>query len=115
MEIGVRCQREERLLITQDLDFADFRKFQPGSHFGIVLVRIQHPGRAELLNLLSWVFGTQDVESWNRCLVIVSDDLPPTGTVCKSTMKENNILYGRLLRLGLINAGESAGKHHASG
>jgi predicted nuclease of predicted toxin-antitoxin system len=72
-EIWVRCQQEERLLITQDLDFADLRKFQPGSHFGIILVRILHPGRVELLNLLSWVFGTQDVESWNRCLVIASE------------------------------------------
>jgi predicted nuclease of predicted toxin-antitoxin system len=50
-EIWVRCQQEERLLITQDLDFVDLRKFQPGSHFGIILVRIQHPGRVELLNL----------------------------------------------------------------
>jgi predicted nuclease of predicted toxin-antitoxin system len=23
--------------------------------------------------ILSWVFGTQDVESWNSCLVIVSE------------------------------------------
>ncbi len=72
-EIWIRCQQEERLLITQDLDFADLRKFQPGIHSGIILVRLQHPGRVELLNLLSWVFGTHDVESWNRCLVIVSE------------------------------------------
>ena len=58
---------------SQDLDFADLRKFQPGIHSGIILVRLQHPGRVELLNLLSWVFGTHDVESWNRCLVIVSE------------------------------------------
>ena len=38
-----------------------------------MLVRLQHPERVELLNLLSWVFGTHDVESWNRCFVIVSD------------------------------------------
>jgi len=72
-EIWIRCQQEDRLLIMQDLDFSDLRKFQPGSHAGIVLVRLQHPGRVELLNLLSWVFGTHDVESWNRCFVIVSD------------------------------------------
>jgi predicted nuclease of predicted toxin-antitoxin system len=53
-EIWIRCQQEERLLITQDLDFADLRKFQSGSHFGIILVRLQHPGRIELLNLLSY-------------------------------------------------------------
>jgi predicted nuclease of predicted toxin-antitoxin system len=72
-EIWIRCQHEDRLLITQDLDFSDLRKFQPGSHTGIMLVRLQHPGRVELLNQLPWIFGTHDVESWNRCFVIVSD------------------------------------------
>src|SRR5688572_17247462 len=30
---------EARLLITQDLDFSDIRKFGPGTHPGIILVR----------------------------------------------------------------------------
>ena len=29
------------ILITQDLDFSDIRKFQPGTHYGIVVVRLQ--------------------------------------------------------------------------
>ncbi len=44
-EIWIRCQDENRLLITQDLDFSDLRKFQPGTHAGMMLVRLQHPGR----------------------------------------------------------------------
>ena len=43
-EIWRQCQLEDRLLMTQDLDFSDARKFQPGSHAGIVLVRLQNPG-----------------------------------------------------------------------
>ena len=35
------AQREGRILITQDLDFSDIRKFQPGTHYGIVVVRLQ--------------------------------------------------------------------------
>ena len=31
-----------------------------------MLVRLQHPGRVELLNLLSWIFGTHDVENGPR-------------------------------------------------
>ena len=34
------AQRENRFLITQDLDFSDIRKFKPGSHAGILLVRL---------------------------------------------------------------------------
>src|SRR5580692_10751420 len=43
------------------------------------------------------------------------NNLPPTGTVCESTMNENNVLHGLLLRLCLINGDESAGNHQASG
>ena len=39
----------------------------------MVLVRLQRPGRVELLNLLSWIFETYDVESWKGRFVIVSD------------------------------------------
>jgi predicted nuclease of predicted toxin-antitoxin system len=31
-DIWQAAQREGRLLITQDLDFSDTRKFQPGAH-----------------------------------------------------------------------------------
>ena len=72
-EIWSRCQAEGRLLITQDLDFSDARQFQPGTHAGLVLVRLQQPGRGGLINVLSWVFQTSDVEGWRGCLVIVWD------------------------------------------
>ena len=34
------AQAAGRLLITQDLDFSDARKFAPGTHHGILLIRI---------------------------------------------------------------------------
>jgi predicted nuclease of predicted toxin-antitoxin system len=34
------AQAEGRFLVTQDLDFSDARKFAPGTHCGILLVRI---------------------------------------------------------------------------
>ncbi|MBV9491495.1 MAG: DUF5615 family PIN-like protein [Verrucomicrobia bacterium] len=72
-EIWSRCQTEGRLLITQDLDFSDVRQFQPGTHAGIVLVRLQQPGRVRLVSVLSWIFQSHDVEGWKGCFVIVSD------------------------------------------
>ena len=36
-DIWQAAQREGRVLITQDLDFSDTRKFVPGTHHGIVL------------------------------------------------------------------------------
>jgi predicted nuclease of predicted toxin-antitoxin system len=32
-------QHVGRMLVTQDLDFSDIRKFEPGTHGGVVLVR----------------------------------------------------------------------------
>jgi predicted nuclease of predicted toxin-antitoxin system len=42
-EIWEAAQKESRFLITQDLDFSDARQFVPGSHCGILLVRLHSP------------------------------------------------------------------------
>jgi predicted nuclease of predicted toxin-antitoxin system len=36
-DIWQAAQREGRLLLTQDLDFSDTRKFQPGTHHALIL------------------------------------------------------------------------------
>ena len=43
LDIWEGAQREDRVLITQDLDFSDARKFVPGTHHGIVLIRLRSP------------------------------------------------------------------------
>ena len=72
-EIWRQCQLEDRLLMTQDLVFSDARKFQPGSHPGIVLVRLQNPGRVALFSLLSSIFRNYDIEAWKGCFVVLSE------------------------------------------
>ncbi len=44
-EIWDAAQKESRFLITQDLNFSDLRRFAPGSHCGILLVRLRSPNR----------------------------------------------------------------------
>jgi predicted nuclease of predicted toxin-antitoxin system len=72
-KIWARCQLEERLLITQDLDFSDSRKFKPGKHAGLLLIRLQNPGRAALIGLLKSIFERYDVENWKKSFVVVSE------------------------------------------
>jgi hypothetical protein len=55
------------------LDFSDVRQFQPGTHAGILLVRLQRPGRVRLANALSWLFQSHDAEGWKGRFVVVSD------------------------------------------
>ena len=72
-EIWEAAQRESRFLLTQDLDFADLRRFVPGAHFGILLVRLRSPSRMDLIDRIVQLFREQDVEAWARCFVIVTE------------------------------------------
>jgi hypothetical protein len=47
-DIWSSAQREGRFLITQDLDFSDIHRFSPGTHHGLLLVRLRTPGRLAL-------------------------------------------------------------------
>lgn len=72
-EIWEAAQNESRFLITQDMDFSDARKFAPGSHCGILLVRLRSPGRKALIERVMTVFETEDVAQWERCFVVASE------------------------------------------
>src|SRR5258708_17561811 len=70
--IWLAAQREGRFLITQDLDFSDLRTFAPGTHHGILFVRLHSPSRQTLSDRIMAAFGTEDVEAWLGCFVIAS-------------------------------------------
>jgi len=59
--------------LAQDLDFSDMRRYAPGTHAGLLLVRLARPGRSALLERVSQVFETEKVENWAGCLVAVTD------------------------------------------
>jgi predicted nuclease of predicted toxin-antitoxin system len=72
-EVWVAAVSDERFLITQDLDFSDIRKFQPGTHAGILLVRLREPGANALLSRIRSVVHAEGLESLARCFVVLSD------------------------------------------
>jgi predicted nuclease of predicted toxin-antitoxin system len=43
---------ERRFFITIDQDFSDVRKYRPGSHAGILLLRAHRPSRDSVLHIL---------------------------------------------------------------
>jgi len=67
------ARREGRFLITQDLDLSDARKLQPGSHPGILLVRMRTPGRLALTARVASLFREEPVERWTGCLLVATD------------------------------------------
>ena len=75
------AQESNRFLMTQDLDFSDIQRFQPGTHAGILVMRLRNAGAEALLRRLELVFRTRAVETWQRCFVVISERkirLPPT-------------------------------------
>jgi predicted nuclease of predicted toxin-antitoxin system len=72
-EIWGAAQKESRFLITQDLDFSDLRKFAPGSHHGILLVRLHSPNRRNLVSRVVELFQTENSGAWSRCFVVATD------------------------------------------
>jgi predicted nuclease of predicted toxin-antitoxin system len=67
------CSAEERFLITQDLDFSDARKYRPGTNAGIMILRLVDDSRENLIRVVLQAFTEQDIGSFERALVVVSD------------------------------------------
>lgn len=64
---------EGRLLITQDLDFSDLRRFRPGTHPGIVIIRLRDPSRRKLIERLKRIIEVENIEEWAGCFVVIGD------------------------------------------
>ncbi len=68
-----KVREENRFFITQDLDFSDIRRFPPGSHSGIMLLRLDNPTLSQLIQRLRLLFSSADAERWWGCFIVVSD------------------------------------------
>jgi predicted nuclease of predicted toxin-antitoxin system len=72
-DVWAAAQAAKRLLVTQDLDFSDVRQFAPGTHHGLLLVRLANPSRRALKVYIESLFQAEDVERWARCFVVATD------------------------------------------
>jgi predicted nuclease of predicted toxin-antitoxin system len=73
-EIWRVVQVEERFPITQDLGFSDVRKFVPGTHHGILLLRLHTPNRENLIQRVVELFREENVDAWRACLVVATEN-----------------------------------------
>jgi predicted nuclease of predicted toxin-antitoxin system len=66
-------QAAARFLLTKDLGFADARRYPPGTHHGILVLRLSDDRSSAVLERLAALLGTESIEGWAGCLVIVTD------------------------------------------
>ncbi|MHB8847309.1 MAG: DUF5615 family PIN-like protein [Burkholderiales bacterium] len=63
---------EGRFLITQDLDFSDTRQFVPGTHAGLLLVRLREPGTQALKEAINAIAA--EIANWAGCFVVLTEN-----------------------------------------
>lgn len=67
------CQHEERMLVTFDRGFGDVRFYPPGTHFGVVLLRLIDQQPDIVLGVLARFLAVYDLDRLAGCLVVVDD------------------------------------------
>lgn len=70
-EVWEAACKENRFLITQDLDFSDTRRFAPGTHAGVLLVRLREPGANALVEAISTI--AEEIADWRGCFVVLTE------------------------------------------
>jgi predicted nuclease of predicted toxin-antitoxin system len=67
------AQAAGRFLITQDLAFSDIRRFSPGTHASLLLVRLKKPGRRVVTERIRSIFAAHPVHRWSGCFVVATE------------------------------------------
>jgi predicted nuclease of predicted toxin-antitoxin system len=70
-EIASHCCIEDRMLLTLDVGFGDLRKYRPGTHPGIILLRPLSTGPSAVKDLLNGFLSATDLREFAHCLVVV--------------------------------------------
>jgi len=65
-------QKEQRFLITADKGFADIRRYKPGTHQGILILRPDQDGIGPTIRLLEMVLENYDLESLAGTTAVVT-------------------------------------------
>jgi hypothetical protein len=65
-------QKEQRFLVTADKGFADIRRYKPGTHQGILLLRPDQDGIEPTIELLGAVLEEYDLESLAGTTAVVT-------------------------------------------
>lgn len=69
-EVGAAAKSEGRIIFTLDLEFADLRKFPPGSHPGVIVFRPRSLGPMAVNEFILRFLEETDLKEFERCVVV---------------------------------------------
>lgn len=62
---------EDRLLVTLDRGFGDVRRYPPGTHQGVVVLRMDNQQPSAVVQALAGFLKSQDLDDLRGCIVVV--------------------------------------------
>lgn len=68
-----RIQAEGRWIVTADKDFGDLRRYPPGSHAGVILLRSTREGLDAYLQLAGTALASLKLDAIAGAVVVVTD------------------------------------------
>ncbi len=68
------CQKEKRVLITMDTDFADIRTYQPKNFSGIIVMRLNRQDKTKVLEVFKRIIRLFSKEPIEKHLWIVEEN-----------------------------------------
>jgi predicted nuclease of predicted toxin-antitoxin system len=71
VEVAAGAAREGCILLTLDVEFADLRKYPPGSHPGIVLFRPVSLGPLSVNHFVENFVRSTDLSALSACIAVV--------------------------------------------
>jgi predicted nuclease of predicted toxin-antitoxin system len=72
-DVAAVCQREGRVIVTQDLDFSNILAFPPEDYAGIIVLRLHDPSRPSVLAVMRRLLPLLASEPLSGCLWSVDD------------------------------------------
>jgi predicted nuclease of predicted toxin-antitoxin system len=71
VELGSAANNEGRMILTLDTEFADLRKFPPGTHAGVLLFRPRSMGPLAVNRFVLDFVKSADLNEFAACNVVV--------------------------------------------
>ena len=72
--VAAACEREGRVLVTLDADFADIRTYPPEGYPGLVVLRLRRQDKPHVLDVLRRVLPLLETEQLRERLWIVDEE-----------------------------------------
>ena len=72
-QLAALCQRESRILVTLDMDFADIRAYPPAEFPGLIVLRLRQQDKLYVLDVLARLIPLLGQEPLDQHLWIVEE------------------------------------------